>query len=68
MAGPDLSCPVIILNAVLRYIVYVGVGRWIDRRNKEIGKETVTILQMRENDHLNQGGCSADGKNALGHI
>ena len=46
----------------------MGHGEQGCRRNKEMSKKAVTIIQLRENDGLNQGDNSTDSRNALGHI
>lgn len=40
---------------------------WLEGINEEISKETVKIIQVRENEGLNQAGSNRDGKSVLGH-
>ena len=46
----------------------MGHGEKDCRRKKDLSKEAVTIIQVRENEGLNQGDNSTDSINALGHI
>lgn len=40
--------------------------RLLKGNNKEVSKEAVVIIQVREDDGLNQDGSTIDSRNALG--